>query len=115
MKFTLVSHEQFSNAKLTLEFDAVNLSEVLSRFEDFLRGSGFVFDGSIDIVEYEDCIADDSVSVSVFDSIVEGLNGTSAVQDQSDLCNICGISKARMEGHNCWDEKCPMMKERNAN
>jgi hypothetical protein len=36
------------------------------------------------------------------------------VQDQAELCSVCGISKARMEGHTCWDEKCPM-KEYNAN
>jgi hypothetical protein len=46
--------------------------------------------------------------------LVAGLNGTSAVQDQAELCSVCGISKARMEGHTCWDEKCPM-KEYNAN
>ena len=114
MKFTLVSHEEFTNSKLTLEFDGSNLSEVLPRFEDFLRGSGFVFDGYLDFITFDDCDVDEEVSAKVFDSLVEGLNGTSAVQDQAELCDVCGISKARMEGHACWDEKCPL-KEHNAN
>jgi hypothetical protein len=114
MKFTLISHEEFAGSKLTLEFDAVSLSDVLPRFEDFLRGSGFVFDGVVDIVEFEDSDVDYEIGEKVFDNLVAGLNGTSAVQDLAELCSVCGISKARMEGHTCWDEKCPM-KEYNAN
>ena len=31
--------------------DAVTLPEILENFELFLKGSGFVFDGNVDIVE----------------------------------------------------------------
>lgn len=34
----------------TVTTDAVSLSDILQSVEDFLRGSGYVFDGSITIV-----------------------------------------------------------------
>lgn len=34
--------------------DAVSLPELIGVFEDFLRGSGFVFDGHLDIVTEEE-------------------------------------------------------------
>lgn len=34
--------------------DAENLYEILSDFERFLKGSGFCFDGTVDIVEPEE-------------------------------------------------------------
>lgn len=39
---------------VTYEMDAVGLHDVLEGFEDFLRGSGFMFDGALDIVSDED-------------------------------------------------------------
>lgn len=36
---------------LTMEFCEVDLVKVLDHFEDFLRGSGFVFDGHLTIEE----------------------------------------------------------------
>lgn len=38
----------FSN---TLEFDAEVLPDVIGNFELFLRGAGFIFDGSVDITQ----------------------------------------------------------------
>ena len=40
-------------SKRTFEFHADGLDQILSEFESFLRGSGFYFNGNIDIVEEE--------------------------------------------------------------
>lgn len=64
MKFTLKC-EQFNysnypgevksvNKAITHEFQNPSLSEALENFEAFLRGSGFVFDGYIDLVPNEE-------------------------------------------------------------
>lgn len=116
-KYTFISEEDFNHTKVTVETQAVTVDELLARFEDFLRGSGFVFDGYVQIVDPEEFnVLDEndlnSVGEKVFASMAEGLNGLSAAPDE--LCNVCGISKSRMDGQKCWDEKCPM-KEYNAN
>lgn len=116
-KFTFISEEPQDYSKVTFEFNAISLDTVLTQFESFLRGSSFVFDGYVDIVEPEELSDSDiedlnDVGEKVFANMVDGLNGISASEDE--LCNVCGISKGRMEGHKCWDEKCPM-KEYNAN
>jgi predicted nucleic acid-binding Zn-ribbon protein len=46
--------EQNVAAKHTTEFRADTLETMLENFEMFLRGSGFVFDGVIDVVSVED-------------------------------------------------------------
>lgn len=60
-KFTFIREEStyYNNAKSTAEFSAVTLEDVIQEFEQFLRGSGFVFDGRLDIVqEYYDTYTD---------------------------------------------------------
>jgi hypothetical protein len=56
-KFTFIYEEEpfpYLNegvtAKRTVEFSAVSLTDILTEFENFLKGNGFVFDGNIDIV-----------------------------------------------------------------
>jgi hypothetical protein len=56
-KFTFICDEtpfpysnEGVNAKRTVEFSAVSLTDILTEFEQFLKGNGFVFDGNIDIV-----------------------------------------------------------------
>ena len=46
--------EQNVASKHTTEFRADTLETMLENFELFLRGSGFVFDGVIDVVKPED-------------------------------------------------------------
>ena len=51
-KFTFICEEVFGvPAKRTVEFDAVSLDDVLAEVEMFLRGSGFYFNGTLDIVD----------------------------------------------------------------
>ena len=42
--------------KLISEFQSDYLSDILEKFQDFLKGSGFIIDGQLDIVndEYEE-------------------------------------------------------------
>ena len=52
-KFTFINEESsyVGNCKTTTEFSAAHIDDVLRRFEDFLRGAGFVFDGHLEIFE----------------------------------------------------------------
>jgi hypothetical protein len=43
-----------NQANVGVEFQAMTLPVVLSHFEDFLRGCGFVFDGHLTILGDED-------------------------------------------------------------
>jgi hypothetical protein len=60
MKYTLKSKCDYDNSELTLEFEAEQLDDVLSQFQNFLRASGFVFDGYLDVVETKDPIFTDN-------------------------------------------------------
>ena len=42
------------DSKVTFETNSVTLPEILAEFTQFLRGSGFHFDGELDIVETVD-------------------------------------------------------------
>lgn len=55
MKYTLICEDKHSKTKIIHEFHAVGLSDMLEQYEAFLKGCGFVFDGTLDIEEpYED-------------------------------------------------------------
>ena len=43
-----------NQANVGMEFESVDLGEVVVNFGDFLRGCGFVFRGQLDFVEDED-------------------------------------------------------------
>ena len=55
-KFTFINEESscIGNCKTTAEFSAAHIDEVLTRFEDFLKGAGFVFDGHLEIIRDEE-------------------------------------------------------------
>jgi len=40
-----------NQSRLVMEFDAVELPDIVSHFEDFVRGCGFILDGHLDITE----------------------------------------------------------------
>ena len=44
---------EFDNTQLTMDVEATTIDEILKAFQDFLKGSGFVFDGIMDIIEEE--------------------------------------------------------------
>lgn len=47
--------------KVTYELEADSLSTVIQGFEHFLKGSGFCFDGMLDVVPHEADDLDDNV------------------------------------------------------
>lgn len=64
-KFTLICEDEelfnvVGGYKTTKEFSAHSLDEVLQQVEFFLRGSGFYFNGKLDILE-DECLACDDV------------------------------------------------------
>jgi hypothetical protein len=42
------------HANFGMEFESVDLAEIVSHFEDFLRGCGFVLEGRLDFVGDEE-------------------------------------------------------------
>lgn len=82
MKMTFVCEHE-DGTKVTFESDKVFLPDILEAFEYFLKGSGFSFDGQVDIVDNE--------SPFVYHK-----------------CPVCKIPAAEMEGHKCWDKQCPL-------
>lgn len=67
-KFTFINEESsyIGNGKTTSEFSAAHIDDVLSRFEDFLRGAGFIFDGHLELVDETKSapVPDDHVKVN---------------------------------------------------
>jgi len=49
-------HKSSDNTKITLETEAVCLTDILEEFQMFLKGCGFGFDGDIVIEDLEDFI-----------------------------------------------------------
>ena len=58
MKFKLICEHEEGDV-ITHEFNKVLLSDVMMRVQDFLKGCGFVFDGTLDIVEEETFVESD--------------------------------------------------------
>lgn len=42
-----------NQSNVGMEFHALELPDILSHFEDFLRGCGFIIDGHLDVMEDE--------------------------------------------------------------
>lgn len=61
MKFKLICEHEEGDV-ITHEFNKVLLSDVIMRMQDFLKGCGYVFDGTLDIVEEETFVESDTGS-----------------------------------------------------
>ena len=110
-KFTFICEETYGvPAKRTVEFDAVSLNDILAEVEMFLRGSGFYFHGTLDVVndDCEEFIEDEQIeqSSSVWNSVVESLKNPP--QFKASNCEVCGLNKTMMGSHNCYDDNCPV-------
>ena len=53
MKYIFKQIDIYTPSEITMEFNADTLPAILEQFEMFLRGSGFFFDGNVDIIEEE--------------------------------------------------------------
>ena len=98
-------------SKHTTEFRADDLTTMLENFEMFLRGAGFHFDGTIDVVKPEDDDIDDEepvVDSKVMEHIVADLLRQQEIQELQGKCEVCGIDKQVMAVHKCFDDNCPI-------
>jgi hypothetical protein len=107
---------------VTYETERLHIDDVLFDFTDFLRGCGFVFDGDAQIVtEGEMFKSEDDFDEVNFDrdteeskvawqSTVNSLMNPPKFR-ANEKCNVCGLPSSVMEGHKCWDQKCPIQTE----
>jgi hypothetical protein len=126
MQFTFNSKfVGFGSPSTTVEFEADALQDVLEKFADFLRGSGYHFDGYLDVVPFDEDIPEmpeypfmDEALVNTasaeWQAVVNSLMNPPKFRanDEKDVyggsCPECGISKVEMRGHKCWDKRCPL-------
>lgn len=57
-KFTFVFECGWTPTKVTHECEAESLDEVLTEFENFLKGSGYFLEGVLDVVDPDDQLID---------------------------------------------------------
>jgi hypothetical protein len=101
----------------TTEFRAADLTTMLENFELFLRGSGFHFNGVIDIVNPdEDFFSDEEIEMfsepletNVWSKIVERhMTDIENETIQRGTCEVCKLPLETMLQHNCYDDQCPL-------
>jgi len=98
-------------SKHTTEFRTDSLETMLENFELFLRGSGFHFDGVLDVVKpEEDDLNDEDEPVNYTWSKIVERHMTDMENDeiQRGVCEICKLPLETMLQHNCFDEQCPL-------
>jgi hypothetical protein len=101
-------------SKHTTQFRADELTTMLENFELFLRGSGFVFDGVIDVVnpDANDDIFHDGDEEVVNDTWSKVLERHLTDMENNDIqrgiCEVCKLPLETMLQHNCFDEQCPL-------
>jgi hypothetical protein len=91
---------------------------MLENFELFLRGSGFHFNGAIDIVnpEEESIWTDEEIEMlsepletNVWSKIVERhMTEMENETIQRGTCEVCKLPLETMLQHNCYDDQCPL-------
>ena len=117
------------NAETTVEFSADSLSDILEQFEMFLRGSGFLPDGTLDFIPDEEyygepdtqeepvhpwtqTLRDDGEWNGVAPSVAMQWTVNELMKDKS-VCPVCKIDNETMAQHECWDNNCPKGKDAN--
>jgi hypothetical protein len=103
-KFTLIA-EHDDETRTTVEFNQDFLPEVLMQMDMFLRGTGFVYDGSLTIEGFEDYTNEDThfdpnENYPQTDTI--NITGTNS------KCYICRLTSEQLGHHSCFDQRCPM-------
>jgi hypothetical protein len=87
-------------SSITQEFSSEELDEVLEEFENFLRASGFKFDGRLEIVEEEMTLYDDEDDFSsnrVIGSMVDDLIKNPITMKQSTPQKESGFNEFKIE------------------
>jgi hypothetical protein len=116
--FDYGSYEGLASEKVvsrhTIEFRAADLTTMLENFELFLRGSGFHFNGVIDVVDpgEEQTWSDEEdydPDVRVMEHLVADLLRQQESKElKKGTCEVCKLPLETMLQHNCYDDQCPL-------
>ena len=124
MKYVFKQIDNYTPSETTIEFTADSLMTVLEQFEFFLKGSGFYFNGKLDIVN-EDEWNEDTDGVEEFktpqsdifsdeqakkrwDATIHSLMNPPRFRANATTCEVCGLNKEMMATHHCYDDNCPV-------
>jgi hypothetical protein len=110
-KFTLIA-EHDDETRTTVEFNQDYLPNVLMQMDMFLRGTGFVYDGSLSIEEWEDysdkdegCGSNSEPTEFATEFYPQTENVT--ITGIASKCFICGLTNEQLGHHACFDQRCP--------
>jgi len=124
MKYVFKQIDNYTPSETTIEFTADSLMTVLEQFEFFLKGSGFYFNGKLDIVN-EDEWNEDNDGVEEFktpqydifsdeqakqrwNATIHSLMNPPRFRANATTCEVCGLNKEMMATHHCYDDNCPV-------
>jgi len=124
MKYVFKQIDDYTPSETTIEFTADSLMTVLEQFEFFLKGSGFYFNGKLDIVN-EDEWNEDNDGVEEFktpqydifsdeqakqrwNATIHSLMNPPKFRANATTCEVCGLNKEMMATHHCYDDNCPV-------
>jgi hypothetical protein len=103
-KFTLIS-EHDDSSRTTVEFERDFLPDVIMQMDMFLRGTGFIYDGSLTIEGWDDYSNEDSGSDEHTEFYPQTENVT--ITGVNSKCFICGLTDEQLGHHACFDQRCP--------
>lgn len=116
-RFTLISEAE-DGTTVSMNFQKEFLPEVLEQFELFLRANDYHFDGHLEFVdekriELTEVSTDDYIFEDIhFDHLTES-DLQFSVNINDEVCSVCHMNKKTMENWNCYDDKCPKVKNAN--
>lgn len=109
-KFTLIAEHE-DGTKITSEFTNDYLYDVLENVDLFLRGTGFFFQGRLNIESEDSCAGNcDTCDCYEFNGAAgQPVNFLSEQYVSNDelLCPVCNLSWTTMSNYNCYDKNCP--------
>lgn len=121
-KFTLIADHGDGHV-ISHEFEEEFLDEVVQNLNSFLRGTGYYYDGELQIVEEEmdiefnrdswDWTVNELGKFGSQDTMATTTQASGGAPEVSTVCSVCRLPTSTMERNMCWDDRCP--KESNAN
>ena len=124
MKYVFKQIDDYTPSETTIEFTADSLMTVLEQFEFFLKGSGFYFNGKLDIVNENEWNEDndgveefktpqydifsDEQAKKRWDATIHSLMNPPRFRANATTCEVCGLNKEMMATHHCYDDNCPV-------
>ena len=136
MKFTFVSEfAGFGSPKNTMEFEVDHIGDVIRYFEQFLRGSGYHFNGQLQLWDHNDeenttqecCGGCDTmcggdVYIDPHNDVnfqfaaaqpIETIPTDDTISitlssSMEDRCGVCKLTREQLGDHKCYDTNCGM-------